>query len=143
MDAESWRKSHPLPPRSYRPAVMYGGGRKKSFEAEDGQAILRSLSASRANYQRLSLRLHHQAPGMSGSASSGLQLVGGSLDNYSFASVDSLEPGECGAEFFDFRRSTTRSLPRCISDSSVGFQPGIARSSSEVKRNHSLKVGSC
>ncbi|CAK8674687.1 unnamed protein product [Clavelina lepadiformis] len=100
---------------------VYGGCRRKSFEAEDGPAIFRTLSAPHKNHQRYSLniqpaRIRDVPPDLPGLHGSSVSLIGG-----------------------DFLNSESVSLPRCSSDSNF-LPPSTCQSSTEVKRNHSLKT---
>nr|XP_018670524.1 probable Ras GTPase-activating protein isoform X3 [Ciona intestinalis] len=107
----------PLSPSAYPPRPhCYSETRRKSYEAEDGPAILRSLSASRTR-------------GKTRNTVSDLPLLADSIfecsSSLSLMDRDTYETHSSG------------SLPRCSSDCSALIQPSSRNV--EVKRNHSLK----
>nr|CAB3262185.1 uncharacterized protein LOC100178487 [Phallusia mammillata] len=123
-----------MPPRSFSPDFLYAEGRRKSFEAEDGPSVLRSMSAPQDQF--LPYGMSKQIPQRAiYNSTGGLPLITEPLTGMRFDSEASLIQSDVQGMFI---RPASNSLPRCISDSSVRSMP-IPRSSSEVKRNHSLK----
>ena len=109
---------------AYGPASMYGG-RRKSFEAEDGMDIharMRIMGPPSARHSRYS---------------SVLPVIQDGSPIFTKEDRFSRSDGmTCGSDEKFVKKN--RSLPRAYSDSSFG-KP-IRNPTMEVKRNHSLKV---
>lgn len=112
--------------QSMPPSVMYGG-RRKSFEAEDG--VIRSSSTSIIGGRRHKMWRKSELPVIQDG--SPLLSYRSDSDYYDFKCEDGL----LAPSSIQFRSC---SLERSYSDS--GFASPYRQTSIEVKRNHSLKV---